>query len=217
MNTTEYMELVRALAKNITPEYRSIILTRLTQINNKLLDMSQLRCAETFVSKSEAQQHIPNDNNHRRSQQTHYEKSYHSPPKDLMRPNIVSSKRKESVMLSHPATSHQDLPFMGLTQRSLADGLIPLPFDMPSNTGLSREKYDDYQRKMQNREYIDQGLELDDIIDDLVTRQDNSLDAKLRRLNELASKQNSEDNFDSKLQRLTSLHNKIVSDNRVRK
>ena len=57
MNTTEYMELVRALAKNITPEYRSIILTRLTQINNQLLGLSQ--------------QHNSIDNNHRRSQQTH--------------------------------------------------------------------------------------------------------------------------------------------------
>lgn len=201
MNTTEYMELVRALAKNITPEYRSIILTRLTQINNQLLGLSQ--------------QSI-NENNHRRSQ-TYYNplrdsSDYQS--KDIMRPNTIAPKRKESVMMSHPATSHQD---------------IPLPFDMPANTGLSREKYEDnYQRKMQNREYIDQGLELDDIIDDLVIKEDNKLDAKLRRLNELASKQisdnepiyrksNSDNDFDARLRRLTNLHSKIVSDNRARK
>jgi len=175
---SEYVELVNALSKKITPEYRALILTRLTMINNQLLQ----------------------DN-----------------PVDIMRPFSSIPKRKDSNILHHPATSYNEYQPQRLE--------VPIPLDIPINVGNRRysptkdEGLPEVSLPLKtsglnlknNFNYQNQTINIDDIIDDLVVKQEFIRDDETRSL-----KTSGENDMDSKLQHLNNLHKKLITEKRNR-
>jgi len=170
INNMDYWSLVQTLSTQITPEYRSMILNRLVEMNNQLLSSTRNIPSDPIgLTQHRSDRTVLNNP----IEPTPLRSGKSVPQPDLSRSYTQNSRKKDISELQHPS--------MNLAQYR---GTNPLPLDLSRNFNTELEPKSSIEPKID----IDIDIDIDDIIDDLNDPLVDGLDQKLDRIKFLHTK-----------------------------
>jgi hypothetical protein len=168
----DYWGLVNMLMNQITPDTRAIILERLTNMNNQLLNKS--------------------------NSQTNAVMNPSVSFGDLSRSSMLNSRKKDATEVQHPSMDQYNyrgpnplplnIPMNYNSMSSMSQMNVANPMTSSMNPIMNTTNSNQFMPQQNNYHHTPKEIDLDEIINDISNEDDDSLDNKLSKIKNLHTK-----------------------------